>query len=255
MGEEVDSPAALMDRVMGELETEARAIQGTFDDVFPEYDAGSTVAPGKEYTGAIFFAQQPEKCKRVVFLLATNSMGVNDIAKAVGCANRTVMLIRDKFREKVATVRQRLASMAEHAKLQLLERLIANPDAVPVKDIPAALEKLTNVAMADRGTAPPPQQHLHAHVSAEQYAELLRQARGMGLEGGENAGIGRAIEAPAMPVGGDVSRPREDAESLARQSKIERDATSETTGEGGVRAADGGGGYADVLPGSQNSQP
>lgn len=136
----------------------------------------------KQYTAVLFAKHQPEKCRRVIFLLAAK-WGVNRIAKTVGCSDHTVMAVKRRLPEKVAMVRESLAALTEDVLLQQLERLRDDPNALGIDKAPLTIKLLMDGLLALRGTAPPPQRVDHyLHVGAEDVNELINQAR-MGLEG------------------------------------------------------------------------
>ena len=193
---------------------------------------------GKVYTAELVVKHRPLQARRALFLLA-NNWGLNRTAKATGLGTHTVIALRDKFPEMVATAKERLAAMCDNAAALQVERLIESPEAVKIDNAAMTAKLLRDTSAQLRGDAPPVQRHVHTVLTAD---DLREMAAGMGLDGAEFSAL-PAVSAPPAA---------RDSESLARH-RIDANVTTHThpeAGGEGVSPTLPGGGSADALPAS-----
>lgn len=230
-------PLARADVLFAELGGPALATpeQGLFSVIEADIDT----ARGKVYTAELVVRHQPEKARRALFLLA-NGWGINRIATTVGLGTHTVIALRDKFAEKVATLKEALAKACSDAALLQVERLLEDPAAVKIDNAAMTAKLMLDAAAQLRGDAPPVQRHVHTVLTAE---DLREMAAGMGLVGGEFSAI--APVAPVAALG--ECRDSESLDIHCQDHHVTINTPKQAGGEGGLPPLPGGG-STDALP-------
>lgn len=183
----------------------------------------------RRYTAAQFFLRHPEKFQMAVHYLA-RGVGVRRIAEnLVGCSVHTVQAVRDQFPKSVATEKEKLADMCTTAATMLVERIIEDPDKVPMTHAGLVAAQLIDKAALLRGGPTLTIEHKHTFSHAD-FNSLVDGAIEVEVVTGkerENLAL-MGAGAPVAPVAAPAPTP---PDGSAVERRVERAAESRNDGQ------------------------
>jgi hypothetical protein len=143
----------------------------------------AAAGPGMgEYSGEILKARQPQLYQAAIELLA-RGYGIRDTAKILKMSPRSIMAIRDREPESIATIKQRVSKIwldvAQMAAEVSRDKLLDDPDSISFKDATIGGAVATDKHLVMSGEATQRIEHV-VRSGDDDFSRMLEDARRRG---------------------------------------------------------------------------